>query len=123
MSGRPDETKRYSARRLAAGVIVCPACLVHMPAQADFCPSCRFTGGDTMKMFPLALPPLQPVLDAADLWSASERSKIERRIARTRRRFPQIHWSICSVDAGDIPNLRLFGFWMLNASPLGPEET
>lgn len=74
-------------------------------------------------MFPHALPPLQLLFDAASLWSETEHSMIGHRVKKTRRRFPQIHWSLCSVDAAAIENLRLFGFWMLNASPLGDDET
>ncbi|MFD0894929.1 TPM domain-containing protein [Luteolibacter ambystomatis] len=123
MCARPDETPRYSAQRFAAGKTVCPSCLVHLPQAAAACPSCRFSGEDTMKMFPHPLPPLQPVLDAANLWSESERSTIVRRVKKTRHRFPQIHWSLCTLDAAAIDNPRLFGFWMLNASPLAEGET
>ncbi|MGC4015994.1 MAG: hypothetical protein QM755_15925 [Luteolibacter sp.] len=123
MSTRIDETPRYSAQRFAVGSTVCPACLVRLPQNAAVCPSCRFSGEDTMKMFPHALPPLQGMLDAAGLWSGSEQSTIARRVKKIRHRFPQIHWSVCSVDATAIENLRLFGFWMLNASPLAEGET
>jgi len=123
MSEPEDDIRRYSAHRFAAGVMVCPSCLVHVPVQTDSCPSCRFTGGDTMAMFPLALPPLQPLLDAADLWTPRQQGKIRKRIRTAERRFPQIRWSLCSVNAGAVPNLRLFGFWMLNASPLAAGET
>ena len=74
-------------------------------------------------MFPLPLPPLRRLFDAADLWSKFEHGKIERRLKALERRFPQIRWSLYSMDAGDVANLRLFGFWLLNASPLAEGET
>ncbi|BCU78448.1 hypothetical protein [Luteolibacter sp. LG18] len=123
MSAPPDERRRYSAQRLTAGVAVCPACLVHLPVQSAFCPSCRFTGEDSMRMFPHGLPPLQPMLDAANLWTPADQAAIARRVRKTTHRFPQIRWSLCSVDAAAIDNLRVFGFWMLNASPLAEGET
>lgn len=102
---------------------MCPSCLLRLPETADWCPGCQFTGADTIAMFPLPLPPLQMVFDAADLWTTAEIGKMKKRLDRMQRRFPQIHWSIYSVDAGDVPNLRLFGFWLLNASPLAEGET
>lgn len=123
MSSRPDATRRYSARRFTAGATVCPACVVRVPEATSSCPACGFTGGDTMAMFPIPLPPLGPMLDAAGLWTPSEHAAISRRVKVMGRRFPQIRWSVCSIDSEGIPNLRLFGFWMLNVSPLAAGET
>ena len=123
MSGPDDSTRRYSARRFAAGAMVCPSCLLRLPEPVNRCPGCQFTGADTVDLFPLALPPLQMMLDAAGLWSDEEHERIRHRVERLRRRFPQIHWSLCSLDAGEVVNLRLFGFWLLNASPLSSHET
>lgn len=119
----PDSIKFYSARRFAAGATVCPSCLLRLPETADWCPGCQFTGADTMTMFPLPLPPLQTVFDAANLWTNREHARIRHRIEGLRRRFPQIRWSLYSLDAGEVANLRLFGFWLLNASPLAEGET
>lgn len=123
MSSDLDSIRRYSARRFAAGATVCPSCLQRLPESVNLCPACGFTGADTVAMFPLPLPPLQLVFDAAGLWSDAELLKIKERLEDLQRRFPQIHWSLYSMDAGEVSNLRLFGFWLLNASPMADGET
>lgn len=123
MSGLVESTRRYSAKRFAVGAIVCPSCLQRLPEAVNRCPGCEFTGADTLALFPQPLPPLQMVLDAAGLWTDAELLKIKGRIEKLQRRFPQIHWSLYSLDAGEVSNLRLFGFWLLNASPLAEGET
>ncbi|OYV06507.1 MAG: hypothetical protein CFE26_05915 [Verrucomicrobiales bacterium VVV1] len=123
MSGLVDSIRRYSAKRFAAGAMVCPSCLQRLPESVNRCPGCDFTGADTLALFPQPLPPLQMVLDAAGLWTDAELLLIKGRIEKLQRRFPQFHWSLYSLDAGEVSNLRLFGFWLLNASPLSEHET
>lgn len=123
MSEPADTLKRYSAKRFAAGAMVCPSCLLRLSDSANWCPGCHFTGADTVAMFPLPLPPLQTVFDAANLWSNFEQSRIRHRLEKLHDRFPQIRWSVYSLDAGDVANLRVFGFWLLNASPLAEDES
>jgi hypothetical protein len=123
MGGQIDQTLRDTAKRFATGAQVCPSCLLPLAESVNWCPGCQFSGADTLEMFPIPLAPLQTVLDAANLWMADDLVKIERRMETLRQRFPQIRWSLYSLDAEDVPNLRLFGFWLLNASPLNEGET
>jgi hypothetical protein len=123
MSSDPVPVRRYSARRLAAGVTACPSCLAHITQYPTVCPTCGFTGGDTMKMFPYGVPPLEPIMDTAGIWSTWEQAAIRRRLRKMRYRFPQLRWCFCSLHSEEVQSLRLFGFWMLNASPLAEGET
>lgn len=68
-------------------------------------------------------PPRLPILDAADLWSRGDLNATERGVARLTRRFPQFRWRMCSVHLPPENRIRLFGFWLMNASPLLPEES
>ena len=60
-----------------SGIISCPACGGTLKPDAKWCPSCNFTGADSMEMFPDTPPPLLPVLDAANLFSDTDLRKIE----------------------------------------------
>lgn len=117
MAQRYDMSRAISARQLAIGALICPACRRRLEDAAETCPHCGFTGQDTAEMFSFAAPKLAPVLDEAGAFGGSERRKIRRRIARLRRRFRQIHVSVCVVDLPAEFSLRLFGFWLLNAAP------
>lgn len=117
------EEREYSARRFAIGVIACPACKAKLERDAKWCPSCGFTGSKTLDMFGDDPPPLLPILDVANIWDEKDQRAIKAAIARFNRRFPQIRWRICGVALGGEISLPLFGFWLLNASPLAAEET
>lgn len=101
----------------------CPSCGADVRADAQRCPACDFTGGDTMVMFPDPAPPLLPVLDAAGLWDDAGTRKIEAALEKQHRRFPQFRFRICTVMLPDETKLPVFGFWLLNASPLQASET
>jgi hypothetical protein len=76
-----------------------------------------------MAMFEGPPPPLLPLLDAADLWDEADRNKIETKREKIRRRFPQFRFHVFSVMLPAGTKLPLFGFWLLNACPLGADET
>jgi len=122
MSNEPPQSRKYSARRIASGAMVCPACRVRLDDPVDRCPACGFTGADTMRMYPLPLPPWQPVFDLAGLWNDSEISAILARVRKLAKRYPQIRWAFCTACLGDGEDPRTFGFWMLNASPASSDE-
>lgn len=117
------EEREYSPRRFAIGSISCPACKAKLERDAKWCPACGFTGSKTLDMFGDNPPPLLPILDVADIWGEKDQRMIKAAVAHFNRRFPQIHWRICGVALGAEMSLPLFGFWLLNASPLADEET
>jgi len=117
VSQRYDMSKAISARRIAVGALICPACRRRMEAAAESCPSCGFTGQRTVEMFPYAAPKLDRVMDEVELLGESDRRRIRRGIGRLQRRFRQVHVSVCAVDLPAEVSLRLFGFWLLNAAP------
>lgn len=112
-----------SSRAVSLGVVQCPACGGPLNVDANWCPHCNFTGGDTVAMFSNTPPPLLPVLDAAGILKESDLLKIESARDSLRGRFPQFHWRVCTVVLPPESSLSLFGFWMLNACPLLDEET
>lgn len=123
MSTPATHSRQVSYAGTANPAYACPACHVRTENRGLRCPSCHFTGGDSMAMFPTTAPPLLPVLDAAGLWSRGDRAAIQRGISRLSRRFPQFRWRVCAVHLPPDQRIRLFGFWLINASPLDPDET
>lgn len=117
------EEREYSPRRFAIGAITCPACRAMLERDAKWCPACGFTGSKTLDMFGDDPPPLLPILDVANIWSEKDQREIKAEIARFNVRYPQIRWRVCGVALGGEISLPLFGFWLLNASPLAAEET
>lgn len=117
------EEREYSPRRFAIGALSCPACKAKLERDAKWCPSCGFTGSQTLDMFGDDPPPLLPILDVANIWDEKDQRAIKAAVARFNRRFPQIRWCICGVALGSEISLPLFGFWLLNASPLAEQET
>lgn len=117
------ETREYSPRRFAVGAVFCPACRAKLERDTKWCPACGFTGAKTLELFGDSPPPLLPLLDVADLWSARDQRLIKAAVSRFNRRFPQIRWRICGVALGGETDLPMFGFWLLNASPLAEGET
>jgi hypothetical protein len=101
----------------------CPSCQAVIAAEAERCPSCGFTGADTMILFPEPAPPLLPVLDAAGLWNVADLHRIDVARAKLGRMFPQLQWRVCSVLLPEGAKLPVFGFWMLNVCPLYAQET
>lgn len=108
--------ERQLAGRFAPGAMVCPACRRRTEEPYYRCPHCGFTGSDCVGMFPFAAPALEELIDPRKVLDDRGRAAVARRIARLRRRFPQVRWSICLVGLPAEVNLRLFGFWLLNSA-------
>ncbi len=107
-----------TGKRRAMNAHFCPKCGVAVPADVKRCPSCGFTGADSVRMFPDPPPPLMPVLDAAGLWDAEDLKKIEAAREKLRRRFPQFNFHVCTVMLPEDTSLPAFGFWLLNVCPM-----
>ncbi len=118
-----NEEREFSPRRFAISAISCPACKAKLEREAQWCMSCGFTGSKTLDMFGDDPPPLLPILDVANIWDEKDQRAIRAAVARFNLRFPQIRWRICGIAVGGEISLPLFGFWLLNASPLAEEET
>lgn len=117
------EEREYSPKRFAVSGVSCPACYAKVNRDANWCETCGFTGANTIAMFGEAAPLLLPVLDVADLWDQAGLRRIAAEVGSFGKRFPQVRWRICTVALGSEISLPLFGFWLMNASPLSPGET
>lgn len=117
-----NSASRFSRHRPILPELTCPACQT-VTGNADRCPTCQFTGADTLAMFPQTAPPLRPMREDGLLWDERDLKRIGRARRQAARRFPQFHWRVCSTALPPECNLRLYGFWLLNVSPLAPGET
>jgi hypothetical protein len=116
------QTKSYSAKKFAKGALFCPACRVRLESPEPACPTCGFTGAHTMPMFGKAAPAMTQILDVENVWTAAQRKALEKELAQMRQLFPQIHWCLLSVKLPPQADMRLFGFWFFNVSPVAADE-
>lgn len=123
MTDSPASSRRSPNVRAATGILQCPACGNSLKVDSKWCPTCNFTGGDSMAMFPQAPPALLPMLDTVGLLNKGDLRKIESARDRVIKRFPQFQWRVCLVDFPADTSLPLYGFWLLNACPLHELET
>ncbi len=119
---KPGNSRQRTRSRPPKTAFACPACQALIESVFQ-CPNCGFTGQHSMEMFPGTPPQPQPVNDRAGLWSGRDLRRMERARRTLAKRFPQFRWSFCTVTAPPEANLRLLGFWMLNAAPLAPDES
>ena len=117
------EQREYSPKRFAISSVTCPSCHMKLDREAKWCDACGFTGAHSIGMFGDSPPPLSPILDVADLWDEKGRRRIAEEVRAFGKRFPQIRWKICSVALDPETSLPLFGFWLMNVSPLLPGES
>jgi hypothetical protein len=76
-----------------------------------------------MTLFPGGAPPMELLMDQANCWDASQQKKLLARVSELRRKFPQIHWCLLTIELPKESRLRLFNFWFFNVSPLHENET
>lgn len=123
MTASPGSSNLKAPGLCTTGIHACPACGSSLTVDANWCPSCNFTGGHTLAMFPDAAPLLLPVLDTIGLLKERDLRKIGKARNQVTKRFPQFHWRVCVVSLPAETSLQLLGFWLLNASPLDEQET
>ncbi|MBC8127378.1 MAG: zinc ribbon domain-containing protein, partial [Gloeobacteraceae cyanobacterium ES-bin-144] len=119
----PKQVNLNHSRLLAASGCKCPSCGEAVSADAKWCGSCGFTGGDSVVLFPDSPPPLLSVLDAAELWTPDDIALIEASRRKLRVRFPQFRFRVFTVVLPAETILPVFGFWLLNACPLNDSES
>lgn len=102
--------------------VSCPSCCAHLGAGAEACPVCGYSASVVVEKFTFDAPPLQDLLDVEGV-AAADRQGVEAAIADFCGRFPQLAVSVCLLRLQEGVNLREFGHWMINASPLAEGET
>ncbi|MEN8772557.1 MAG: hypothetical protein ABF379_16160 [Akkermansiaceae bacterium] len=126
MSKRRDDSKRskkYRAGSFAISAMTCPGCRTIIEDPVESCPRCGYSGHSVVKKFPFAAPKIERYIDPGDHFGPADRERIDGALASLAKRFPQVRFCFCVIDLEPETDLREFGFWMLNASPIdGPGE-
>lgn len=92
----------------------CPRCVQRMHRSATACPHCGCSMGDLDMLFGSEDVILKKFTDAAGVLRMKERESIRAVMEKFEKRFPQLFFSIYVAAFDEIPNLRQFGFWLLN---------
>ncbi len=76
-----------------------------------------------MSKFAFPAPAMSRFIDPQNHLSESDRERISKSLNDLARKFPQPRICFCIIDLPEGVDLREFGFWLMNASPVeGPEE-
>lgn len=110
--------KSYRAKDFSKSAMACPACQLNFEEEVLSCPRCGFSGAVAVRKFNFAAPSLTGVIDPTGELVESARVGLEKGLERLEKSFPQIRVIFCFMPDGIADDLREFGFWLLNASPL-----
>ena len=115
--------KIYRAKSFARSVMTCPNCHLTLSEAVDHCPRCQYTGQTSMLRFPFPAPSLSRFIDPKSHLSEVDRERMSRSLNALNKKFPQPRLCFCIIDLAEGVDLREFGFWLMNTSPVdSPEE-
>lgn len=114
--------KVYRAKSFAVSALTCPSCHGILVEAAVECPRCGYDGRAAVARFPFEAPLLERWIDPRGFVGEREQRKVNKALDRLTERFPQVRVCFCLVELARETDLREFGFWMLNASPVPDAE-
>jgi len=110
--------KLYRAGIFAKSPIVCPCCFLKLDRVVVECPRCQFSGAVAMTRYPFPAPPMARFMDLEGVFSPRARESISHRLTQLEKRFPQVRICFCALELPVHVDLREFGFWLFNSSPV-----
>ncbi|MGJ8696443.1 MAG: hypothetical protein ACSHYF_09000 [Verrucomicrobiaceae bacterium] len=110
--------KLYRAGSFAKSPIVCPSCFLKIDEVVERCPRCDFSGDVAVQRYPFAAPRMERFIDSAGKFDERARKAIARKLDGLAKQFPQVRMCFCALELPEHVDLREFGFWMFNASPV-----
>ena len=117
-----QKKRSYRAGSFAKSALACPSCQLNFEEDVETCPRCGFNGTVCVAKYPFAAPPMALFVDPAGYLTEGDRAAAGRRCKSVQKMFPQVRFSFCLVDLDEGVDLREFGFWMFNASPVTDEK-
>lgn len=112
----------YPAEDFATSSLFCPECHANIKEPVKHCPRCGYSGQSAVKKFPFEAPAISRYMDPDQHLSEADRKTIDGGLKELAKRFSQPRFCFCLVDLDKSTDLREFGFWLLNASPLTSAE-
>jgi len=114
-----SKSAALSYRKAARESASCPSCSLRLrELNIQYCPRCLFSLEKAEQIFPYPAPPLLPIMDHAQILNESTSQAITEAFTPLRKKFPQIKIYVCFVKLLKSTSPRLFGYWLLNKSPL-----
>jgi hypothetical protein len=110
--------KLYRAGAFAKSSIVCPSCFMKIEKVVDECPRCQFSGAVAVQRYPFPAPLMARFMDDKDIFDPTARQAISNRLTQLERQFPQVRICFCALELPEHVDLREFGYWLFNASPV-----
>ncbi len=92
----------------------CPRCVQRIHRAAENCPHCGFSAADVDEVFGAENVDLRKFTDSAGVLRQREREPVRVLLERFEDQFPQLFFAIYIGAFQEMPDLRQFGFWMLN---------
>ncbi|MDB4407080.1 TPM domain-containing protein [bacterium] len=121
MEDIPEEQvikKLYRAASFAKSPIICPSSFLKLDRVVTECPRCQFSGSVAVQRFPFPAPPMARFMDTGDVFDPKAREAISHRLTQLEKQFPQVRICLCALELPAHVDLREFGFWLFNASPV-----
>lgn len=108
----------YRAITFAKSSIFCPSCFVKIDRVVKTCPRCQFSGAVAVQKYPFSAPMMVRFMDDKDIFDFRARQAISNRLAQLEKKFPQVRICFCALELPEHVDLREFGYWLFNASPV-----
>ena len=120
----PQESHSFKYAKVARETPSCPSCgLAFKNIKLTECIRCDFSLGKTDLIFPYDPPPMEPFMDHLNSFTEEQIMAIMSEFSPLTKKYPQIKIALCNLNLISTTDPRVFGFWMLNRSPLGEGET
>lgn len=112
----------YDAGSFAKSPIVCPSCGFKIDQIVVECPRCRFSGTVAMQRYPFAAPEMERFVDPVGIFDERSKRAINSSLEKLGKKFPQVRIRFAAVEVPEHVDLREFGFWFFNASPVQDQQ-
>lgn len=111
-------TTLYSPETFLPDKVHCPGCHAPQAELSNQCEHCGYTARQAVEKFPFEAPPLTTLIDPDGRLARHHRQSIRSRIQRLERHFPQVTIYVALAKLPEESDVREFGYWLFNASPV-----